>query len=381
MVKNTNLSRLAETNFSGFNLRDAYIADNAEYIAALRDEALFSNWGTKVLVRIPLTDNFEDTENFVDEYSNFVNIEWKDTVESVIPKFSEYRQNVSDEGMSADGTDGIYPLEVIIPTKLHLPRNSRIVFNEYDSNEHKIAREWVVLGTVMKQLSDSKTYSRVANCSPARKSSFDNIETTLHTIWFDWYCNNLNKKTNIKAQGIIWFEHCLLPLGSVKKVIRLDDLYEELTNDSEYCEYISTLMYYDSRSKHIIKSRPYFELNEEYEVYDENNKVINIIKNVEGEKIPLKLIATGIDEDHNLTSFKYNIEQGYTIFGKNGSLTGYIKKDDLSIGEIELISIDRFSDTYQEDIDNLKALKPKYLTPYRLDIVFSAKKLAISVLN
>ena len=60
---------------------------------------------------------------------------------------------------------------------------------------------------------------------------------------------------------------------------------------------------------------------------------------------------------------------------------GYIKKDDLSIGEIELISIDRFSDTYQEDIDNLKALKPKYLTPYRLDIVFSAKKLAISVLN
>ena len=89
---------------------------------------------------------------------------------------------------------------------------------------------------LMKQLSDSKTYSRVANCSPARKSSFDNIETTLHTIWFDWYCNNLNKKTNIKAQGIIWFEHCLLPLGSVKKVIRLDDLYEELTNDSEYCE-------------------------------------------------------------------------------------------------------------------------------------------------
>ena len=128
----------------------------------------------------------------------------------------------------------------------------------------------------------------------------------------------------------------------MKKVIRLDDLYEELTNDSEYCEYISTLMYYDSRSKYIIKSRPYFKLNEEYEVYDEDNKVINIIKNVEGEKIPLKLIVTGIDEDHNLTSFKYNIEQGYTIFGKNGSLTGYIKKDDLSIGEIELISIDRF---------------------------------------
>lgn len=381
MVKNTNLSRLKEIDFSSFNLRDAYIADNAEYIAALRDEALFSNWGTKVLVRIPLTDNFEDTENFVDEYSNFVNIEWKDTVESVIPKFSEYRQNVSDEGMSADGTDGIYPLEVIIPTKLHLPRNSRIVFNEYDSNEHKIAREWVVLGTVMKQLSDSKTYSRVANCSPARKSSFENIETELHTIWFDWYTQDIAKKNNIKAQGIIWFEHCLLPLGSVKKAVRLDDIYEVPTNESEYCEYISTLMYYDDRSKYILNSKPCFIVGEEYEVFDENDNKIYIDLNTDKTKEQLKIIITQVDSDNKILEFKYNIQEGYTTFGKTGEILGKIKKDNFIVAEIQLVSIDRFSDTYQEDIDNLKSLKPKVLTPYRLDIVFSAKKLAISVLN
>ena len=129
MTRYSNLSRLKETAFSNYNLRDAYISSITDYVSALRNEALFSNYGTKVLVRIPLTDNFEDTDNFVDEYNNFVNIEWKDTVESVIPLFKEYRQNLSEAGMTADGIDGIYPLEVIIPTKLHLPRNSRLVFN------------------------------------------------------------------------------------------------------------------------------------------------------------------------------------------------------------------------------------------------------------
>ena len=46
------------------------------------------------------------------------------TTESIIPKFEQYRQNVSVEGMAADGTEGLYPLEVIIPAKLHLPKNS-----------------------------------------------------------------------------------------------------------------------------------------------------------------------------------------------------------------------------------------------------------------
>lgn len=157
-------SRLKETNFSRFNLRDAYITEYPEYASALRDEALFSNYGIKTLIKVP------KIENNVDEYSNFVDDDFIITTESIIPKFEQYRQNVSVEGMAADGTEGLYPLEVIIPTKLHLPKNSRIVLTEYNSNEFIIAREWTVLSTEMKQLSGSKTYSRVAYCVPARKT-------------------------------------------------------------------------------------------------------------------------------------------------------------------------------------------------------------------
>ena len=96
-------SRLQETAHSSFNLREAYISDTAEYVAALRDEALFSNWGVKVLIRIPVTDDFDDlNENNVDEYSNFVDVTWEDTTELVIPLFKEYRQNQSENGMTAD---------------------------------------------------------------------------------------------------------------------------------------------------------------------------------------------------------------------------------------------------------------------------------------
>ena len=59
MTKNTNLSRLNEVNFSNFNLRDAYITQNVEYLSSLRDESLFSNYGLRVLIRIPLTDDFD----------------------------------------------------------------------------------------------------------------------------------------------------------------------------------------------------------------------------------------------------------------------------------------------------------------------------------
>ena len=157
-------SILKETNFSRFNLRDAYITNIVEYLACCRDEALFSNYGIKALIKVP------KIENNVDEYSNFVDDDFIITTESIIPKFEQYRQNVSVEGMAADGTEGLYPLEVIIPTKLHLPKNSRIVLTEYNSNEFIIAREWTVLSTEMKQLSGSKTYSRVAYCVPARKT-------------------------------------------------------------------------------------------------------------------------------------------------------------------------------------------------------------------
>ena len=157
-------SKLKETDFSRFNLRDAYITSYPEYASALRDEALFSNYGIKALIKTP------KIENNVDEYSNFVDDDFDVTTESIIPRFEQYRQNVSVEGMAADGTEGLYPLEVIIPTKLHLPKNSRIVLTEYNSNEFIIAREWTVLSTEMKQLSGSKTYSRVAYCVPARQT-------------------------------------------------------------------------------------------------------------------------------------------------------------------------------------------------------------------
>ena len=55
-------SRLKETNFSRFNLRDAYITEYPEYASALRDEALFSNYGIKALIKVP------KIENNVDEY-------------------------------------------------------------------------------------------------------------------------------------------------------------------------------------------------------------------------------------------------------------------------------------------------------------------------
>ena len=157
-------SRLQETDFSRINLRDVYITEYPEYAAALRDEALFSNYGIKALVKVP------KIENNVDEYSNFVDDDFIITTESVVPKFEQYRQNVSVEGMAADGTEGLYPLEVLIPTKLHLPKNSRIVLTEYNSNEFMIAREWTVLSTEMKQLSGSKTYTRIAYCVPSRQS-------------------------------------------------------------------------------------------------------------------------------------------------------------------------------------------------------------------
>ena len=112
--------------------------------------------------------------------------------------------------MSADGTDGIYPLEVMIPTKLHLPRDSRLgVFSEYDSRENEIVREWTVLGTQMKQLSGSKTYTRVANCVPSRKDTFISANTCLATIWFDHEQFYLEKSRDIRAQGNIWFVNML----------------------------------------------------------------------------------------------------------------------------------------------------------------------------
>ena len=198
-------SRLVETGHSVHNLRETYISKQASYIAALRDEAMFSNWGVNVLVRVPTTSEGLLNENNVDEYSNFVDIEYSESTETVIPRFSEYRQNVSEDGMSADGTDALYPLEVLIPTKLHLPRNSRLIFNEYNSREEMISREWVVLGTEMKQLSGSKTYTRIASCVPAREDTYKPTNSWDVSLTFEGTVSGLVKNKDLRAIGKLEF--------------------------------------------------------------------------------------------------------------------------------------------------------------------------------
>lgn len=224
-------SKLKETDFSRFNLRDAYITSYPEYAAALRDESLFSNYGIKALIKTP------KIENNVDEYSNFVDDDFDITTESVIPKFEQYRQNVSVEGMAADGTEGLYPLEVIIPTKLHLPKNSRIVLTEYNSNEFIIAREWTVLSTEMKQLSGSKTYSRVAYCVPARQTIHRTTEfEELYGIFYFNVDEVENHKTSdLRAHTCFYFN--IKPV-SFRRGMGYEEIQENL---NEYGEEIQEL--------------------------------------------------------------------------------------------------------------------------------------------
>ena len=222
-------SRLKETNFSRFNLRDAYITEYPEYASALRDEALFSNYGIKALIKVP------KIENNVDEYSNFVDDDFIITTESIIPKFEQYRQNVSVEGMAADGTEGLYPLEVIIPTKLHLPKNSRIVLTEYNSNEFIIAREWTVLSTEMKQLSGSKTYSRVAYCVPARKTIHRTAE--FEELYGIFYFNTNVVTDKVISKDLRAHTTCFFNIRPVSLRKGID--YEEIQeNFNEYGEEI-----------------------------------------------------------------------------------------------------------------------------------------------
>lgn len=204
MVKK-NTSRLKETNFSDHNLRDAYLNSQVEYLAALRDSAIFDNYGVQVLVRVPVNEFQELADNVVDEYNNFVNDNWIETTETVVPKFEEYREILSEAGMTADGTDAVWPLEIIIPSKLHIPRDSRIILNEYDCKEYGISREWVVLGTVMKQLSGSKTYSRIARCVPSRQVLVNKASTYEGTIWFDYKQGEAVIDNSIRAHGTIWY--------------------------------------------------------------------------------------------------------------------------------------------------------------------------------
>lgn len=376
MAKTSSKSRLNEIDFSSYNLRDAYITDNVDYLAALRDEALFSNWGIKVLIRIPAHEE-ELAENFVDEYSNFVNIEWIDTVETVVPKFNDYRINVSDEGMTADGTTGVYPLEVIIPTKLHLPRNSRIVLSEHDAYENKIAREWVVLSTQMKQLSGSKTYSQVADCTPARKETFNSANTTyLSEFWFDYDTEVPVKIADIQAQGIIWFLRDGIPRDKLVIGKRYDETFEQIHHESEYAEYVRVPVYYDNRAINLVNAGTGFAVDDVYDILDDNgNQLFVIIDDKENIKVPLTIKVTRVGGQGEILDFVYNVERGYTLFGKDGVLQVTIANAILNIN-----CIDYNHYTYQETILTPKISSPKYIYPQNIIAKISAKRIAISVL-
>ena len=233
-------SKLKETDFSRVNLRDVYITEYPEYAAALRDEAIFSNYGIKALIKTP------KIENNVDEYSNFVDDDFEVTTESVVPKFEQYRQNVSVEGMAADGTEGLYPLEVLIPTKLHLPKNSRIVLTEYNSYEGMIAREWTVLSTEMKQLSGSKTYTRVAYCVPARQSIHRTGEfKDLYGIFYFGINDVTDKEVTNRIRAQLRFYFKVHPVS-----LRHNYKYEEIQEEVVYAvvETYRDLLEYDTSS-------------------------------------------------------------------------------------------------------------------------------------
>ena len=376
MAKSSSKSTLKEIDFSSYNLRDAYITDNVEYLATLRDEALFSNCGIKVLIRIPAHEE-ELADNFVDEYSNFVNIEWIDTVETVVPKFNDYRINVSDEGMTADGTTGVYPLEVILPSKLYLPRNSRIVLSEHDAYENRIAREWVVLSTQIKQLSGSKTYTQIADCVPARKETYNSTNPSyLSEFWFDGNIEIPVKIEEVRAHGIIWFLREGISRDKMVIGKRYEETYEQVSDNSDYAEYVRVPVYYDNRTQNITNAGTGFIVGDVYDLYDDNGKqLFVVIDDEENIKVPLTIKITKVGSNGEIIGFEYNVNRGYTLFGKNGILQVTIATAILNIN-----CIDINNHTYQETILTPKVSSPKYVYPQNKIIKFSAKRVAISVL-
>ena len=380
-MKKNSKSFLAENNFSSYNLRDAYITDIVDYLAVLRDESIFSNYGIKALIRIPSDKDGNILENNIDEYSNFVDKYWIDITETVVPKFTAYRQNISQYGMSADGIDGLYPLEVIIPSKLHLPRNSRIIFTEYNGFDDKIAREWVVLSTLQKQLSASKTYSKVANCVPAREGSYDNCEMAIGNIYFDYSINNLLKTKKIHSLNIIWFDVNLIDKNSVNKLYT-NSIYEQIPEYPLITEQISLLMYYSDNPSCIIESGTGFNINDEFDIVDINNIPIKIsLAEDESNYIPFKLIVSSVDENGGITSFKLNTNFGYTNFSIFGDLKVNLKSSSGKNALISLQAIPWNGDINQESINVNGEKHIKYIKTNNMIALFKARPIAISVLN
>lgn len=374
MSKNNNRSRLNETDFSAFNLRDAYIEAQPEYIAALRDEMIFSVYGIRVLVKIPV-DSFGDLdENNVDEYSNFVNTEWEETTESVVPLFKEYRENLSEHaGLTADGTDGIYPLEIILPSKLHIPRNSRIILSEYNSKQEKLAREWVVLGTVSKQLSNSTTYTRIANCVPARKNLFVTSEMCEGTLWFDWDISDIITSKNLRAQGTLWFDRFGVSQDVVYKLLP-DQIFEQIPTNPIIKEQIQPTHYYDSRAIHIINAGSGFGVGGIYPVLFDGQPVK--IYNENNDLIDLEIVVKDVDPNTGaLRAFSYNVERGFTDINE-----GKGKQVTVLDATLDLVSVALVQNKIQETIDISEYENPKIIAPYEVNMAFVSKTLSISVL-
>lgn len=142
-----------------YNYRSSFKDRQVDYIASLRDSAIFNLYGIQVTFKIP------KVENNVDEYINYKDEDFYLQKAVVVPKFKEYRQVLSQLGVTAEEN---YPLEIAVPSSLHVPRNSRLILNEWNAQENKVAREWKVLSSQIKQLSDSKNYTNIIQCVPAR---------------------------------------------------------------------------------------------------------------------------------------------------------------------------------------------------------------------
>lgn len=384
---NTRNSRLEETDWSAFNLRDAYINEATELVTAIRDEALFSNWGVKVLIRIPVNDDFELNENNVDCYSNFVDVQWEDTTETVIPLFKEYRQNQSENGMTADSsTDGLYPLTVILPSKLHLPRNSRIIFSEYNSREERIAREWTVLGTQMKQLSNGKTYSRVANCVPSRQTTFDSLNAEyLGTIWFDWFIHEVVKE-KLRASGIIWFYDKFVAKGCLIKKYVVDEIQEVLEHPVIYLESLNAAMGYLTAPEYILDSHTGFKVNDKVPLYIEdeegNKSPLMIAIDEDNTTVQMELVVRAVDEVGKITKYVLTPNKGYSKLSQDDKLIAIGTDTEGKQVLVSLIGVQIAPSELQEVIAQQEIEeKPKYITPYTMETRFIAKKVAISVLN
>ena len=229
----------------------------------------------------------------------------------------------------------------------------------------------------MKQLSGSKTYSQIADCVPARKETYNSTNTSyLSEFWFEYGLEQPIKIEDVRAQGIIWFLRDGIPRTKMVIGKRYDETYEQITHDSEYAEYVRIPVYYDNRNQNLVNAGTGFAVDDEYELYDDDgNQLYVIIDDKENIKVPLIMKITEAGDNGEIIGFKYNVERGYTLFGKDGVLQVMIADAVLNINCIDINNY-----TYQETILTPKVSNPKYIYPQNKITKFSAKRIAISVL-